>query len=220
MERHEEYLSFNGDQGFSERMQAFHFSRFEINKPFYTKFPSTKEYQYSISFFILTMVSFGRMMATFSLHFPFPFSLRLWCSILCVCVCLRVLKSGFQSHFPAHIFSKSHFPALNSHSGHGKKALKIIIPFPFCHFFPIPSTLNPIFPGQQKANPSSHFTPSGPSVLYHLAVLFSVCLLILIVPAFTVIPAAAGTLFVQFLKKRKVLQIMSSYDIATMVRVQ
>ena len=26
---------------------------------------------------------------------------------------------GFQSHFPAHIFSKSHFPVLKSHSGHG-----------------------------------------------------------------------------------------------------
>ena len=25
----------------------------------------------------------------------------------------------FQSHFPANIFSKSHFPVLKSHSGHG-----------------------------------------------------------------------------------------------------
>jgi len=41
----------------------------------------------------------------------------------------------------------------------------------FCHFFshsqrpnPSPSDLNPIFPGQKQANPSSHFTPSGPSI--------------------------------------------------------
>ena len=28
----------------------------------------------------------------------------------------RVLKGGYQSHFPAHFFSKSHFPVLKSHS--------------------------------------------------------------------------------------------------------
>ena len=50
------------------------------------------------------------------------------------------------------------------------KGLKNIYPIPILTFFshsqcpnPSPSALNLIFPGQQKANPSSHFTPSGPS---------------------------------------------------------
>ena len=55
-------------------------------------------------------------------------------------------------------------------TGHG---YKIFIPFPFLTFFPIPSDLNPIFPGQKQANPSSHFTPSGPS-LYHVLLYHSI----------------------------------------------
>ena len=69
-------------------------------------------------------------------------------------------RGGFQSHFRAHIFSKSHFPVL-----------KNIYPIPILTFFshsqcpnPSPSALNLIFPGQQKANPSFYFTPSGPSL--------------------------------------------------------
>jgi len=69
------------------------------------------------------------------------------------------LEGGSNPISPAHIFSKSRFPAL-----------KHIYPNPIMTFFshpqcPNPSAcaLNPTFPGQQKANPSSHFTPSGPS---------------------------------------------------------
>ena len=64
-------------------------------------------------------------------------------------------RGGFQSHFPAHIFSKSHF-----------SVLKNIYPIPILTLFshsqcPNPSrnALNPIFPRQQNGNPSSHFTP-------------------------------------------------------------
>ena len=157
-------------------------------------------------------------MATFSLHFPFSFSLRLWCSILCVyvCVCIEGPEEWVPSPFPSPYFFQIPLPSAQIPFWSRLKGFKNIYPIPILTFFshsqcpnPGPSALNLIFPGQQKANPSSHFTPSGPSLLYHLAALFSVCLLILIVPAFTVIPAAAGTLFVQFLKKRKVLQIVS-----------
>ena len=47
---------------------------------------------------------------------------------------------------PAHIFSKSHFPVLKSHSGHGWKVLKIFIQFPFWHF------------SSHSLCPKSHFT--------------------------------------------------------------
>ena len=70
-------------------------------------------------------------------------------------------EGGFQSHFPAHIFYKSHFPVLKKYLSHSHFDI-------FSHSQcpnPSPSALNPIFPGQQKANPSSHFTPSGPSYL-------------------------------------------------------
>ena len=39
----------------------------------------------------------------------------------------------------------------------------ILFPFPVTN--PSPSGLNPIFPGQIPTNPTSHFTPSGPSAV-------------------------------------------------------
>ena len=133
-----------------------------------------------------------------------------------MCVCIEGPEGWVPIPFPSPYFFQIPLPSAQISFWSRLKGFKNIYPIPILTFFshsqclnPGPSALNPIFPGQQKANPSSHFTPSGPSVLYHLAALFSVCLLILIVPASAVIPAAAGTLFVQFLKKWKVLQIMS-----------
>ena len=43
---------------------------------------------------------------------------------------------------------------------------RIEIPFPLIleMVYAFPSAVNPIFPVHKKANPSSHFTPSGPSI--------------------------------------------------------
>ena len=65
-----------------------------------------------------------------------------------------------------HFFDFSRLQEISDVStGHG---YKIFIPFPFLTFLshsqwpnPSLSDLNPIFPGQKQANPSSHFTTSG-----------------------------------------------------------
>ena len=75
-------------------------------------------------------------------------------------------EGGYQSHFPAHFFSRSLFAILQSHSH-----------FWFLTFFShsqrpnlSPSGLNPIFPGQKIGQTQFHFTPSGPS--YQVVLIF------------------------------------------------
>ena len=108
-------------QRFSERMQAFHFSRFEINKPDVFAHCSLHQVSFYQGISIFDLFLSGEWWPHSPCIFLFH-SLSVCGVVFCVCMCvsvLRVLKGGFQAHFPAHIFSKSYFPVLKSHSGHG-----------------------------------------------------------------------------------------------------
>ena len=82
-------------------------------------------------------------MATFSLHFPFSFSLRLWCSILCVYVrvCIEGPEGWVPIPFPSPYFFQIPLPSAQKYLSHSH----------FDIFFPFP------VPKSQSQCPKSHF---------------------------------------------------------------
>ena len=81
---------------------------------------------------------------------------------------LRVLKGVSYSHFPAQIFTKSNRPTAQIPLSQCLPCSNLCpIPIFYCFFVDESQSqcMKSHFPSQKWANPSSHFTPSGPSQL-------------------------------------------------------
>ena len=79
----------------------------------------------------------------------------------------RALKGGSYFHFPAQILTKSHHPAAQIPSSQCLSCSNFNpIPIFYCFFVDESQSqcMKSHFPSQKWANPSSHFTPSGPSM--------------------------------------------------------
>ena len=93
-------------------------------------------------------------MATFSLHFPFSFFLRLWYSILCVYVrvCIEGPEGWVPIPFPSPYFFQIPLPSAQILFWSRLKGFKNIYPIPILtFFFPFP------VPKSRSQCPKSHF---------------------------------------------------------------